>query len=154
MENTAYIREFEGMERDAPRARPGRRKRKRKFILGMGPRIAILSLAVVASMIALCAFVTKIAQPYAMQRQQAVQVRALKTQLVSEDASNESLQRQIDYLRRPDGVATAARAQGFTRPGEVSIEINAKPVASADGAQEKGFAGMIQRAWQHWTRRS
>lgn len=135
------------------RVRPSRAKRKkRKVVLGILPRFGLIACAVVVTGFVLFVFAARIAQPYAMQHQQAVQIRAAKTELAESNESNADLQSQIDFLKRPEGVAVQARAQGYLRPGEVSLEINAKPPAQ-HLAQRPGFAGLIQRAWSNWTHR-
>lgn len=40
---------------------------------------------------------------------------------------NETLRRQLDYIRTSRGIAQAARKQGFVKPGEISLVIPEEP---------------------------
>ncbi len=142
----------QGDEAETPRrSRIGSKRRKRKPVLGLVPRIALIAMASVVVVFASCAFVAKIAQPYSMQLEQHKQMRALNTQLADLNASNDDLDRQIRYIQQPAGIETAARAQGYLKPGEISIVVDTKDMPRAARPEPTGFAGLIQKAWSHWT---
>ncbi len=136
---------------DASRAQlRGRSKRRRQ---GIGPKgnFAVWTASALAGALLLCGFVTKAAQPYRLEHQQARQIAALKRQFAESNVSNADLERQTAYLKRPDGIENAARAQGFVKPGEVSIEVQATvSPASPSSDRSQGLASILRNAWIHW----
>lgn len=128
--------------------RPGRRKRRKKPVLGLMPRFGLIVLVVGFAGVASVAIGAKIAQPYEMMHQERAQIASLKAGLDQTDSQNDSMQRQADYLSRPDGEVEAARAQGYVKPGEVSLIIE-QPAASLPPAAPDGFADRMRRAWSH-----
>lgn len=131
--------------------RTHRKKRRRKTVVGLVPRY-ILTALVSGVIIFVCyKVVVQIAQPYALQHQQSAQIRSLQSQLASDLTTNQDIDRQIAFVQRPEGVETAARGQGFLKPGEVSLEIDVKAPPTQSDPAHQGFRGMIRRAISHWT---
>lgn len=130
------------------RPRPSRKKRRKKPVLGLMPRFALIVLVVGFAVVACAAIGSKIAQPYQMMHQERAQIATLKSGLDQTDAQNAAMQQQADYLSRPDGEEAAARAQGYVKPGEVSLIIET-PAASMPSPAPGGFADRMHRAWNH-----
>lgn len=130
------------------KGRTSRKKRRKKPVLGLMPRFGLIVLVVGFAAVASIAIGTKIAQPYEMMHQERAQVATLKTALDQTDAQNAAMQQQADYLTRPDGEEAAARAQGYVKPGEVSLIIE-QPSAATPASAPDGFADRMRRAWNH-----
>ena len=138
---------------DTARAQLRGRRKRRKRGTGRGAKLFAGSAAAVVGIVLLCGIVTKAAQPYQMQHQQARQIAQLRSQLSEANAQNADLERQTIYLQRPDGIENAARAEGFLKPGEVSLDIQANTGPSTTGAsQGGGIETILRNAWQRWVK--
>src|SRR5579883_2659656 len=113
------------------RPRPSRKKRRRKRVLGMFPRLMLSAILVGFTIVVCVAMITKIIQPYQMSHDQSKQMSALSQQLADTESQSADLQKKVSYLRRPDGIEAAARAQGYLKPGEISLIIENPPASSA-----------------------
>lgn len=122
----------------SPRIRPRvepitRRKRRRPIPRKKLGRWALRCIVVAVALVIGSSVVCKILRPFQLvgdEKRQKAQVvseyRALKKQ-------NQELQRQLNYLKTPDGIAQEARKQGFVKPGEVSLVIpDEEPAANTD----------------------
>jgi len=130
------------------RSRPIRRRR-RKRVLGLFPRLALVAFALAFTIIVCSALGSKIVQPYEMSRDQAQRMAALKAQLAQTNSQNAELEHQAAYLRRPDGIAEEARAKGYLKQGEISLVIENPPAVTAAPPPSNGFADRLRRAWDH-----
>ena len=137
------------------RRRTPRPKRPRR-ILGMWARL-ILSLAVIAVSVflAVC-LVLKAVKPYREASRQRVQLAATVRQSGDIAAENARLERQIAYLKTPDGVASEARRMGYLRPGEYPIVVEGVTAHSDWGQappEAPTFAppepSPLRRFWRH-----
>jgi cell division protein FtsL len=125
-----------------------RLRRRRKPIMGLFLRY-VLMLTLCSVLVFACVLIClKIARPYSMQAREQAQISALNSRLMEDETSNRDLQQQIVFVQSRAGADTAARAQGFLAPGEVSIAITVKPPAPVDNNQP-GFESIMQSAWRH-----
>jgi cell division protein FtsB len=131
------------------RSRPDRRKRRKKRVLGLFPRIMMVAFTLAFTIIVCAALGSKIVQPYQMSRDQAQRMAVLNTQLADTNAQNATLERQTAYLQRSDGIEAEARDKGYLKPGEISLVIENPPAVTAAPAPSNGFADRLRHAWDH-----
>jgi hypothetical protein len=117
-------------------------------VLGLMPRYGLIVLVLGFAAVACAAIGSKIAQPYEMMHQERTQISSLKAGLDQTNSQNAVMQQRADYLTRPDGEVAAARAQGYVKPGEVSLIIET-PADSMPSSAPGGFADRMRRAWSH-----
>lgn len=131
------------------RNRPGRKSRRRKKpVPGLLPRFALIALVVGFSAVACAAIASKVAEPYEMMHQEKRQIATLNAQLQATDAQNEGMERQAQYLERPDGAEEVARSKGYLKPGEISLII-ATPAGTQSAPAPDSFADRMRRALSH-----
>ena len=140
-------------EGDAVSVPRRRLKRKRRPVMGFGPRVALMGVIAGIGIVIFSALVTKAVQPYQMQHVQSAHIRQLKDQLGTITAENAELQTQIAALKRPDGVETEARSKNYLRPGEISLDITAQQPPPPPAPANTGFAGVLQRVFHKFTGR-
>jgi len=109
------------------RTPPRRRRRRpsvwRKAVWPLFKATVFLAVAVfVAS-----AVVSKIARPFRLRDSEGRETRRIAQQVAQLKSDNETLGRQINYLKTPQGAAEAARKYGYVKPGERTLILPAEP---------------------------
>lgn len=111
----------------SPRVRPKAgtvvRRKRRWYARATFARWMLGVIVAAVALLIGCSAACKIARPFQLvgteKREKARVVndyKALKKQ-------NQELERQLHYLKTPEGIAQEARKQGFVKPGEVSLVI-------------------------------
>lgn len=148
------------MNDDMQESRPPRRRvrsgwKRPRRILGLWARLSLLLAVIVVSIFFAISLVTKAIRPYREASVQSSQLTDTLRQNAQVTLENADLQRRIQYLKTPDGIASEARSYGYLRPGERPImlqsldqvELPSAPAASASTAHDNA-AG---RFWHHLT---
>ncbi|MDQ2800015.1 MAG: septum formation initiator family protein [Armatimonadota bacterium] len=135
------------------RARSGWKRPRR--ILGLWARLSLLLAVIVVSIFFAISLVAKAIRPYREASVQSSQLKDTRRQNAQITLENADLQRRIQYLKTPDGIASEARTYGYLRPGERPImvqgldepELSSAPAASALAAH----GNTARRFWHHLT---
>ena len=124
-----------------------RRTKKRKTILGPGPRIILILAMLALTGVGSWAIITKIAQPFQMRHQEQIQVNSTRASLQATEASNKQLESEYQYIKSPGGTEFTARQQGYVKHGEVSVVIENIPPPVVAVQRPPSFADRIKGAW-------
>lgn len=142
-------------ESRTPRRRVRSGWKRPRRILGLWARLSLLLAVIVVSIFFSISLVAKAIRPYREASVQSSQLAATLHQNAQVTLENADLQRRIQYLKTPDGIASEARTYGYLRPGERPIMVQGLdqpespivPVASAPAAH----GAAARRFWHHLT---
>ncbi len=98
-----------------------RRRRRKRYI---GRRISRLLLYTAVVAVALwigSAFVCGILRPLRLVSVEKREMARIVSDYKALKKQNQALERQLRYLKTPEGIAQEARKQGFVKPGEISL---------------------------------
>jgi cell division protein FtsB len=134
------------------RRRAGKR-RQPKRIYSLWARLGFLVFVVGLLCAAAVGLIAKAIRPYQELSVQSKQLKVTEKQITDLDKQNANLQRRIDALQTPDGVATQARTMGFVKKGEVPIVMPGttpnrwveKPLPSRGGEDRS-----LSARWRGW----
>ncbi len=102
---------------------PLRRRRKRSvFRRIVWPTLVVLFL-VAATALAGTLVTGKIVRPFQLCDTETREKQRIARELETLRKENADLERQIDHLKTPRGIADAARKLGYVRPGEITLVI-------------------------------
>lgn len=71
--------------------------------------------------------------PYRLGQQLSSKVRDARSELADLERENRQLQREVEYLASPEGIAERARREGYRKKGEIVYRVRA---AGLDAAGE------------------
>jgi len=128
-------------------ARKRRKVRKRKPIIGMLPRLALLGIVFLLIIVVCGAIIAKIAQPYAMAAVQGRQISVLSQELASTRLENSQLDTRRKSLGEPEGIEVAARDQGYLRQGEERLVLEPDPTPMPEIQSGYSFLNKWRGAW-------
>jgi len=63
----------------------------------------------------------KVARSFRLLGNESSETRRLGSELANLKKQNAEMERQINYLKTPQGAAQAARKLGYVKPGEISL---------------------------------
>jgi cell division protein FtsL len=120
--------------RSGANAPPAKRKRRRRpsRILGIGARIALLSVIMVTLVVVAVAIVAKAVRPYVEASQLKGQLSTLNRQLAQTDEQNDAYKRRLAELQTTQGQITEARGLGYIIRGEHPVVIDGSPGALSE----------------------
>lgn len=106
----------------AKRVPPRRRRQRRKFRTTI---LSALKLAfVIGTVVVLGALtVNKAIRPFKLFSREDRETQRIAAELRDLRKENSNIERRINYLKSPQGIAEAARKLGYVRPGEVTLVI-------------------------------
>ena len=86
------------------------------------PVMRVLILVGIAGVVGM-ALAGKIVRPFQLCSAEGREERRIAREIETLSKENAALERQIDYLKTPRGVAEAARKLGYVKPGEIMLVI-------------------------------
>jgi cell division protein FtsB len=145
-------------ETEAPRKPRRARKRRRqpRRIYSLWARLGFLVFVVGLLCAAAVGLIAKAIRPYQELSVQTKQLKQTESQISDLSKQNDDLQRRIDALQTPSGIATQARTMGYVQKGEIPIVMpgttpnrwTEKPLPSRGGEDRS-----LSARWRGWWKR-
>ena len=148
------------MNDDRQKSRTSRRRirsgwKRPRRILGLWARLSLLLAVIVVSVFFAISLVAKAIRPYREASVQSSQLKDTLRQNTQITLENADLQRRIQYLKTPNGIASEARTYGYLRPGERPIMVQGmdepEPSNTPAASTTSVHGNAARRFWHHLT---
>lgn len=130
-----------------------KRRRRPSRILGIGARIALLSVVMIALVLVAVAIVAKAVRPYVETADLKGQLSTLNGQIAQTDAQNAAYERRLSDLQTPQGQIAEARSLGYIMRGEHPVVIDGSPGALSEAPlpqPAQSTPSMMSRLRGYW----